>query len=527
MPLRTLNREQVWLLPPSVDELIVDDHPARFVAEFVDALESSFWSDMGIGLGGDHMGAPAYHPRALLSVWLYGFMTGTRSSRKLEAACRDQLSYIWITGWQRPDHNTLWRFYQAHREDMKALFKRTVLTAMKIGLVDLAVQAIDGTKIAGNASKDRTYDAKGLHQLLKRTEAAIADLEEQNEQGNDPPPVHLPKQLADKQNLRDKVKEAMEQLAADEGRKNINLTDGSAKLMKGRQGIVPGYNLQAVVAPVKATEGTGRVITASDVVQDQNDMAQLVPMLNQSEENTGERPGNLLTDAGYRSGANLQTCAEIGQSIVMPVFRQSGQNQTYHKDNFSYDINTDSYVCPGGQVLHFVGIKRKRNKRLYRASKGICDKCPAFGVCTKDRRQGRALEIGPNEAVFQRHREWMGTEEAKSLMRRRKELPEAVFGILKEQQAGRRFLLRGLANVKAEAKLLVTAFNLRTLYWKWRQDINYQRCTAMVDIICSPFATRTGLLALPLKSRQNCIVIKNVRQWWISFAYPLQPGLAY
>jgi hypothetical protein len=121
----------------------------------------------------------------------------------------------------------------------------------------------------------------------------------------------------------------------------------------------------------------------------------------------------------------------------------------------------------------------------------------------------------------------MGTEEAKSLMRRRKELPEAVFGILKEQQAGRRFLLRGLANVKAEAKLLVTAFNLRTLYWKWRQDINYQRCTAMVDIICSPFATRTGLLALPLKSRQNCIVIKNVRQWWISFAYPLQPGLAY
>jgi hypothetical protein len=410
---------------------------------------------------------------------------------------------------------------------MKALFKRTVLTAMKIGLVDLAVQAIDGTKIAANASKDRTYDAKGLQQLLKRTDAAIADLEEQNEQGNDPPPVHLPKQLADKQNLRDKVKAAMDQLAADEGRKNINLTDGGAKLMKGRQGIGPNYNLQAVVSPVKATEGTGRVITASEVVQDQNDMAQLVPMLNQSKENTGERPGNLLTDAGYRSGANLQTCAEIGQSIVMPVFRLSGQNQTYHKDNFSYDINTDSYICPGGQVLHFIGIKHTRNKRLYRASKGICAKCPAFGVCTKDRRQGRALEIGPNEAVLQRHRVWMGTEEAKSLMRRRKELPEPVFGILKEQQAGRRFLLRGLSNVKAEAKLLVTAFNLRTLYRKWRQDINYQGCPAMLDIICSRFATRAGLLALPLKNRQNYTIINDVRQWWIIFARALQPGPAY
>jgi len=527
MPVRFWNREQVWLLPPSVDELIVRDHPARFVAAFVDALESSFWSDMGIGIGGDHMGAPAYHPRALLSVWLYGFMTGIRSSRKLEAACRDQLPYLWITGWQHPDHNTLWRFYQAHREEMKAIFKRTVLTAMKIGLVDLAVQAIDGTKIAGNASKDRTYDAKKLQQLLNRTEAAIADLEEQNEQGNDPPPVHLPKQLADKQNLRDKVKTAMDQLAADEGRKNVNLTDGDTKLMKGRQGIAPSYNLQAVVAPVKATEGTGRLITASDVVQDQNDMAQLVPMLKQSEENTGERPGNLLTDAGYRSGANLQTCAEIGQSIVMPVFRLSGHNQTYHKDNFSYDINTDSYICPGGQVLHFIGIKHTRNKRLYRASKGICKECPAFGVCTKDRRQGRALEIGPNEAVFQRHREWMETDEAKSLMRRRKELPEAVFGILKEQQAGRRFLLRGLSNVKAEAKLLVTAFNLRTLYRKWRQDMNYQECPAMVGIICSSFATRTGLLALPLKHRQNCTIINDVRQWWIIFAHALQSGLAY
>lgn len=498
MPLRSLNREQVWLFPPTLDELIPEDHPARFVAAFVDTLEQSFWSGMGIGLRGDPMGAPAYHPRALLSVWLYGFMTGTRSSRKLEAACRDQLSYLWLTGWQHPDHNILWRFYQAHREAMKALFKQTVLTAVKIGLVDLAVQAVDGTKIAGNASKDRTYDAKRLQQLLERTEAAIANLEEQNEQGNDPPPAHLPQQLAHKQKLQDEVKAAMEQLAAEEGSKNINLTDGDTKLMKGRQGIVPGYNLQAVVSPVKATEGTGRMIIAAEVVQDQNDMAQLAPMLKQSEETTGERPDMFIADAGYCSGSNLQTCAEIGQVIAMSISQQPGQKQPYHKDNFSYDMNTDSYICPCGQTLRFTGIKRKRNKRLYRASKAICEKCSAFGVCTKDRRQGRALEIGPHESVVQRHREWMETEEAKSVMRRRKALPEPVFGILKEQQAARKFLLRGLSNVKAEAKLLATAFNLRTLCRKWREDISYKGCTAMVDIIRTSFVTRTGLLALPL-----------------------------
>ena len=235
MSLRPLNREQVWLLPPTLDELVPEDHPARFVAAFVDSLDRSIWLDMGIEIEGEHMGAPSYHPRALLSVWLYGFMTGTRSSRKLEAACRDQLPYLWLTGWQHPDHNTLWRFYQEHRKAMQLLFKQTVRTAVTIGLVDLAVQAVDGTKIAGNASKDRVYDAKGLKKLLERTEAAIVDLEAQNEQGNDPPPPHLPEQLTHKQKLKEEVKAAMEQLAAEATRKNINLTDNDAKLMKSRQ----------------------------------------------------------------------------------------------------------------------------------------------------------------------------------------------------------------------------------------------------------------------------------------------------
>ena len=86
------------------------------------------------------LGAPAYHPRALLCVWLYGFMTGVRSCRKLEAACRDQIPHLWLTGWQHPDHNTLWRFYKDHRQAMRSLSKRTVRTAVTMKLVDLAIQ---------------------------------------------------------------------------------------------------------------------------------------------------------------------------------------------------------------------------------------------------------------------------------------------------------------------------------------------------------------------------------------------------
>src|SRR5262249_49578715 len=122
MPLRSFSRAKQWLLPPSVDELIGRQHPARFVGMFVDALPRRDWAALGIDPTGEPIGAPAYHPAALLGVWLYGFMTGVRSSRKLEAACRDQLPFLWLTGMQQPDHNTLWRFYQAHRVAMQVLF---------------------------------------------------------------------------------------------------------------------------------------------------------------------------------------------------------------------------------------------------------------------------------------------------------------------------------------------------------------------------------------------------------------------
>ena len=108
MPLRPMGREQMWMLPPTLDELLPLDHPARFVAEFVDALGRDAWAELGVDIDGEVLGAPAYHPRALLSVWLYGFMTGVRSCRKLEAACRDQIPYLWFcTSWQASEEDIL------------------------------------------------------------------------------------------------------------------------------------------------------------------------------------------------------------------------------------------------------------------------------------------------------------------------------------------------------------------------------------------------------------------------------------
>ena len=262
----------------------------------------------------DPLGAPAYHPRALLCVWLYGFMTGVRSCRKLEAACRDQIPYLWLTGWQHPDHNTLWRFYKEHRQAMRRLFKRTVRTAVAMQLVDLAVQAVDGTKVAANATRDRTYDAERGRRLLDRLEQAIEDLEAQNEGGEDAPAVYLPEELADKRALREQVRQAMDDLASQEGLRHINLTDKDARLMKTRHGIVPGYNAQSMVSPTEVDdEASGMLITAVDVVDEPTDYGQFTPMLEQAEETTGTKACMTLADAGYYSGSNLSECAGRGQ----------------------------------------------------------------------------------------------------------------------------------------------------------------------------------------------------------------------
>ena len=378
--LRTLQRrirDHRALHGPDREVYFQQEHPPRFVAEFVDALDREDWLELVVKPDGDPMGAPAYHPRALLSVWLYGFMTNVRSCRKLEAACRDQIPYL------------------------------------------------------------------------------------------------LSGELADKKALREQIRQAMDDLAGRDRQKCINLTDRDARLMKSSQGIVPGYNAQAMVSPLDPGAGTsGMLVTAVDVVDEANDSARLVPMLEQSEDTTGARAQVTLADAGYHSGPALDECARRGLKIVMPESsRRRAQHHPYHKDRFIYDECNDSYTCPSGQTLTPVGTMRSpygTPRRVYRASGATCQACSAFGVCTNDLLNGRALTIGPHDAVLRHHRAWMSTREARDISKRRKQLVEPVFGIIKEQQGARRFLLRGLVNVAAEWTVLATAFNLRTLWRIWR-----------------------------------------------------------
>lgn len=471
MPLRPFRRDQGWLLPPSMDEMLPLDHTARFVDAVVEGLGEEQWDELGIDLEGGPDGPPAYHPRALLGIWIYGFMTGTRSSRKLEDACRDQVPYLWLSAMARPDHNTLWRFWKAHRDDMRRLLPMTVRTAAEMGLVELAFQAVDGTRVGASASRDRTLDRAGLLRLLARVEVEIDALEEQNGAENEPPSPRLPEELADRHALHRRVKDALREVGRRGGPKQVNLTDPDARLLRIRGGYTTGYNAQAMVSPLKPG---GMLMTAVDVTNTPTDHPHLVPMIERAAANTGEGADVTLADAGYHSGPNLASCALSGRTVLMPEAQASKRKDPYHRTNFIHLEEEDAYLCPEGQLLSFDGLQDRPEKgyraRRYRAEAKVCGACPAFGVCTKSER-GRVMYVTPDESLLREHRALMDREEVRAMYRMRKQTVEPVFGIVKEQMSARRFLLRGLRNVNAEWSLLAAAFNLRSLGKIWRERL--------------------------------------------------------
>lgn len=135
---------QQFLLPPCLEDWVAQDHPVRFIRRFVDEQDLA---KLGFAMPISNEGRPAYAPGLLLKIWLYGYMHRIHSTRRLEAACRNEMALLWLSGALQPDHNTLWRFWRDNRKALRKLFDQSVSVAVKNGLVGLVLQAVDGTRI--------------------------------------------------------------------------------------------------------------------------------------------------------------------------------------------------------------------------------------------------------------------------------------------------------------------------------------------------------------------------------------------
>jgi transposase len=462
MPYREVtSRDQVFLMPPTLDDFLPDDHPARFVAEFVDGLDLVA---LKLTVTAAVEGRPRYRPDLLLCCWLFGYMVHIRTSRQLERACTENVAFMWLTGFERPDHNTLWRFYRDRRKAMRKLFKQTVKLAVHMGMVAFALQAVDGTKIKAAAATRRTFTREELVALLVRVDASIDAMEAQNsaEAEAEEPTWRLPEELRNRGRLRECIRDGLAKLDAEPGRTTVNLTDLDARRMREAHGFVTGYNGQAVA------DSRCGILVAMEVSTGRADTPRLVPMLIEAEAMGGQLPAEVVADGGYYSGANIAAAETLGVTLFAPVQPPSNATQqpAYYASQFHYDPRTDTYTCPEGRlVTHVYTTKRSgQERRIYRGQE--CASCPVRAACTSNPR-GRSIERMPWADAVERHRAHMATAVATERMRQRRTLIEPTFGSLKEHFGLRRFLLRGLDGVRAEWLLAGSAYNLRKLYRYW------------------------------------------------------------
>jgi transposase len=431
--------DQQMLFPPSVRDFVPEGHLAHFVRDVVrEDLDLSSIFARYVELRGQ----PPYHPALMTSLLLYAYSRGIYSSRRIERSCEERVDFMALTGGEKPDHSTICQFRSDHREALSALFVQVLALCRDAGMVNLGHVSLDGTKMKANASR---HAAMSYARMKKREpelaklvaewmEAArSADEEEDEEHGPGRRGDELPKHVREKLKKLLKMREAMAKLESEaeeeaarvakereekekelgrklggpkpralsgepEDKAQSNFTDPESRIMKTKDGYEQGYNCQAGV------EAGSQVIVCHDVTAKQNDHDELVPMVDQIEENTGRLPDEVSADTGYCSEENLE--ALLAREIR-------------------------GYIATGRQKHGTASPTDHAEKR--------------HGPLTKAMR-ARLRQGG-----------W------RSRYRLRKHTVEPVFGQIKEDRGFRQFLRRGLENVRGEWALICTVHNLLKL----------------------------------------------------------------
>jgi transposase len=451
---RSDDLNQSLLLPPSLHDWLPENHLARFLVDVVETLDLS--AIHALYEAGDGRGQSAYAPAMMVRVLLYGYATGTYSSRKIQARTYEDVAFRFLSADEHPDHSTLAEFRKRHLRALAGLFTQALQLCQKAGLVKLGHVAIDGTKLQANASKHKAMSYGRMSEaekklkdeidvLLKRAEAE--DAAEDAKYGKGLSGDDLPAELARRESRLAKLQEAKRELEAEArqqaeekkaaveariaerheqeertGKKirgaepkapdpdtatpaaqgQRNFTDAESRIMpSGSQkgAFVQGYNAQIAV------DGAAQIIVAVAVIQQTTDNHQLMPMLEQTEQNVGAWPQAASADTGYWNSQQVEKIQGLGIDLHVATGKQK------HGETSQPDEQNPAEPS-----------SRERMKRK------------------------------------------LASEAGRELYRMRKAIVEPVFGQIKEWRGFRRFSLRGLDNVRGEWRLVCLTHNLLKLF---------------------------------------------------------------
>lgn len=466
MPFKEYNQDQLFLFPPSLHDFLPKDHLARVINEVVDELDLRELYDRYSDLG-----CTAYHPQLMLKVLFYGYAMGERSSRVISHRLSSDVAYMYLSALQQPDFRTINRFRKDNLEILRGLFVQIVRFCVEMGMVSIGTIAIDGTKLKANASYRRTKRVRDLEEEMTRIDQQIESILRESEEvdqredemmGEGGSPYEVPDELRDKERLRERLRGAKEKLLK-KGSKEINLTDEEATTM-----LHLGYRADPSYNGQIAVEERQGVIVAATLSDNPADYEALEELVEQTEENTGDKPLEVLGDSGFSSYENLEYLEGKGIEGYMPdqgmesLRKGSRRHQEFYRSRFRYDKAEDCYICPMGKPLPYRGLLRREGKpdiRIYRGTG--CAGCERRGECTKA--AYRTISLDPREYLMEKMRVRLETQEGKKKYGKRKWMVEPVFGDMKQNRNYRGVLLRGKMKAMGEFLIMCIAHNLRKI----------------------------------------------------------------
>jgi transposase len=493
--------DEPLLLPPLVQDLVAKDHLTRFVLSLVRdeidlaAIIASYDSDRG---------QPPFDPAMMTTLLLYCYCCGIYASRRIAQACRERVDFMSIVGFDAPDFRTVSEFRRRHLKALGALFKQILQLCETAGLVKLGHVALDGTKIKANASKHKAMSYERMEKRAAELEAEVAswlaaaeatDAAEDKLYGADKTGAEMPDWVADKKRRAERIRRAKAELEADakaaaeaklkaaaeeqqqreaEGRKKPgrpaappsttpepkaqkNFTDPESRIMKSKDGFVQAYNAQIAV------DSQAQIIVAQDVTQSPVDSGQLVAMTDAVKTNLGRYPAQASADAGYCSEANLEALENRSIDGYVATGRA--------RDAVDGNVKGETAAAPGAPEL---GSASKEVAEPKEAAK------PKETVAPQETVESTQI-AGPQETAESKETAAPNPQAASkptrveamrakikagghtSPYRLRKQLPEPVFGQIKQARGFRQFLLRGFEKVCGEWAIVCTAHNILKL----------------------------------------------------------------
>lgn len=423
--------DQEFLLPPRLRDWLPEDHLAYFVSDVVDQLDLA---RVYAVYGDEQRGQPPYDPRMMTKLLFYSYCIGVYSSRRIQRRLKEDIGFRVLAAGNEPDFRTISDFRKVHLEALKGLFEQFLKIALEAGAMKVGRVALDGTKVKANASKHKAMSYDRMNEKEEEIRAAVRELLEKAAAADasedadyaDRVGDELPAELQRKERRLEKIQAAKRALeertrqkaeaqgkceaevkkAKPAAKDQYNFTDPESRVMKGSDGFVQAYNAQIAV------ESEFQFIVGQTVTQAANDKEQVEPMVEAVEQQSGQRPEELLADNGYCSEKNLESLDSDKQP----------------------EKQIDAYIAAGRQ---------KHGERRMPCKRG-----PLPKGATRVDRMRRKLQTEVGAAVYAA----------------RKGIVEPVFGQIKQARGFRQFLLRGLKKVQGEWALVCLTHNILKLH---------------------------------------------------------------